>query len=239
MRPTETTARACFPGDRPDGEAGWSGLASAKQYKDHHPDHKIAIFDYAPTVGGVWGEGRHYPGLKSNNQVGTFEYPGFPMDPETFGIRKGQHPTGEAVHAYHTAFARTHGILELARCSTRVVSAEHKEDGGWILTVCAVADSDAGKGQVGTEIIATRRLIVATGLNSEPFMPHIEGQEDFGKPLFHAKDFRQYAGDPIDTDKVKRVTVFGGTKFAWDAVYAYCKAGVKVDWVIRGTSIPR
>ncbi|KAL6354018.1 hypothetical protein LRP88_12649 [Fusarium phalaenopsidis] len=33
----------------------------------------------------------------------------------------------------------------------------------------------------------------------------------------------------------KSVTVFGGTKFAWDAVYAYIMAGVKVNWVIRSS----
>lgn len=182
----------------------------------------------------MWAEHRHYPGLKSNNLLGTYEYPGFPMDTETFGIPRGQHPTSEAIHAYHKAFAEKNGIVELVRCSTRVVSAEHQPDGGWILTVCPVADSDPKNVQGKESSISTRRLIVATGLSSEPFMPHIEGQEEFGRPLFHAKEFLKYAGNPVDTAKVNSVTVFGGSKFAWDAVYAYGRAGVKVDWVIRG-----
>lgn len=159
------------------------------------------------------------------------------MDTETFGIPKGQYPTGEAVHAYHTAFAKQNGILESVRCSTKVVSAEHQPDGGWILTVCPVADSDPENAQGKESTISAKRLIVATGLASQPFMPHIEGQEEFGRPLFHSKDFLKYAGNPIDTEKVKRVTIFGGSKFGWDAAYAYAKAGVKVDWVIRGRSV--
>jgi hypothetical protein len=30
------------------------------------------------------------------------------------------------------------------------------------------------------------------------------------------------------------VTVFGGTKLAWDAIYNYATNGIQVDWVIRG-----
>ena len=182
----------------------------------------------------MWAEHRHYPGLKANNLLGSFEYPGFPMDPATFGIQKEQHPTGQAVHEYHKAFAKHNGISELVRSSTRVLSAEHQHDGGWILATCPVADSDPTNVQDRESTISTRRLIVATGLASEPFMPHIEGQEEFGRPLFHSKDFLKEAGSPVDTGKVKRVTVFGGSKFAWDAVYAYGMAEVEVDWVIRG-----
>lgn len=216
---------------------GWSGLAAAKHYKDHHPSHVLAILDYASSIGGVWAKHRHYPGLKSNNLLGTFEYPGFPMDTETFGIPRGQHPTAQAIQAYHTAFAEKNGILEFVRCSTRVVSAEHQGDGGWNLVVCPVADSDPKTTQGAESKISARRLIVATGLVSEPFMPHIEGQEVFDRPLFHSKDFLKYAGNPIDTGKAKRVTVFGGSKSGWDAVYAYGTAGVKVDWVIRGRTV--
>ena len=165
------------------------------------------------------------------------EYPGFPMDTATFGIHRGQYPTAQVIHEYHKAFAKKNGILGLVRCSTRVVSAEHKVDGGWDLVVCPVEDSDPKNVHRKESTISTRRLVVATGLVSEPFMPHIKGQEVFGRPLFHSKDFLKYAGNPIDTEKTKRVTVFGGSKSAWDAVYAYGTAGVKVDWVIRGRTI--
>ncbi|SPO04311.1 related to dimethylaniline monooxygenase [Cephalotrichum gorgonifer] len=212
--------------------AGWYGLGAASQYKERHPDQAIAVLDYASTIGGVWAEHRHYPGLKSNNLIGMFEYPGFPMDPETLGMEWGQHPTGQAIHEYHKAFVKNRGLSESIRCSTKVLSAEHQPDGGWILTVCPVANSDPENVQGGETKLFAKRLIVATGLASEPFMPHIAGQEEFNRPLFHSKEFLKYA-NTVDPLVSKRVTIFGGSKFGWDAAYAYAKAGVKVDWVIR------
>jgi cation diffusion facilitator CzcD-associated flavoprotein CzcO len=81
--------------------------------------------------------------------------------------------------------------------------------------------------------ILAKKLVVATGLTSEPFLPVIDGQESFGGPIFHGKDFLQHA-DTLET--AKSVAVFGGTKSAWDAVYAYASKGVQVNWIIRGSS---
>jgi cation diffusion facilitator CzcD-associated flavoprotein CzcO len=68
-------------------------------------------------------------------------------------------------------------------------------------------------------------------MTSQPFLPHFEGQEHFGAPIFHIRDFPKEA-NTLDT--AKTVTVLGGTKSAWDAVYAYGIKGIKVNWVIRG-----
>jgi cation diffusion facilitator CzcD-associated flavoprotein CzcO len=173
-------------------------------------------------VGGVWAAHRVYPGLKSNNMLGTYEYPDFPMDSATFGVQPGQHIPGAVTHKYLTAYAEKFDILDKIRLNTKVLTAEHQEDsaeGGWILTL------DGGKS------IFARKLVVATGLTSDAFLPDFAGQEDFGVPLFHSKDFLQHA-DTLET--AKTVTVFGGTKSAWDAVYAYATRGVKVNWVMRG-----
>jgi cation diffusion facilitator CzcD-associated flavoprotein CzcO len=161
--------------------------------------------------------------------LGTYEYPDFPMDTETFGVKPGEHIPGTVLHEYLTKFAEKFDILDKIRFSTKVISAEHQEgsDGGWILTVQHATDSSSEE----TKIMA-RKLIVATGLTSEAFLPDFAGQETFGVPIFHgSKDFPQHA-DTIKT--AKTVTVFGGTKSAWDAVYAYATQGVKVNWVIRG-----
>jgi len=195
----------------------------------------MAVLDSSPTLGGVWAEHRLYPGLHSNNMKGTLEYPDFPMEESKFGVKAGQHLPGTAIHAYHIAYAKHFGFFDLIRTKTKVVSAEHQADGGWVLTV--LRDFDVLQPHLAlpqTKLFA-QRLVVATGLTSEPFLPRIEGQEDFGAPLFHARDFLQNA-HTIDPDESRRVTVLGGTKFAWDAVYAYATKGVKVDWVIRGKS---
>ncbi len=198
-----------------------------------HPGTRMAVLDSAPSVGGVWAEHRLYPGLKSNNLAGTYEYPDFPMDEARFGVKPGRHPSGQAIYAYHKAYAEHFGFSGLVRTNTRVLSAEHHPEGGWTLAVVSNFDVLKPDYSLPQSRIFARRLIVATGLTSEPFMPHFEGQEGFDAPLFHPRDFLQNA-HTINPATTKRVTVLGGTKFAWDAVYAYASKGVKVDWVIRG-----
>ncbi len=196
----------------------------------------MAILDSQSTLGGTWAHERLYPGLKSNNLLGTYEYPDFPMSTASFGVKKNEHIPGAVIHAYLKAYAVKFGIIDLIRHDTKVVSAEHQdtEGGGWILTIQTPAGNEAK--------IFARKLIVATGLTSEPFLPHFAGQESFGGRIFHAKHFHQN-GDTLET--ANAVTVLGGSKFAWDAVYAYATAGVTVNWVVRCTcclqtpSLPR
>ncbi|KAK3389146.1 hypothetical protein B0H63DRAFT_94822 [Podospora didyma] len=204
--------------------AGVFGLAAAKGFHQLNPDKVIAILEANSSLGGVWAKDRLYPGLKTNNMLGTYDYPDFPMDTETFGVKPGEFVPGAVVHEYLTKYAETFGIAPKIRYQHKVLTAEHQEgpNGGWILTV-----QDGGK--VETKILA-RKLVFATGLTSEPFLPHFEGQEEFGVPLFHGRDFLKHA-DTLDS--AKSVTVFGGTKSAWDAAYIYASKGVKVDMVIR------
>ncbi|KAI1385183.1 FAD/NAD(P)-binding domain-containing protein [Hypoxylon trugodes] len=206
--------------------AGWYGLAAAKQFHCTQPECSLAVFDSQSSLGGTWADDRLYPGLKSNNLLGTFEYPDFPMDTPTFGVKTGEHMPGEVINNYLKAYAARFGITNMIRLNTKVLVAEHQDtvEGGWMLTV-------APPGQPPIKVFA-RRAIFATGLTSEPFLPHFAGQETFGGRIFHGKQFKQNS-DTLET--AKRVTIFGATKFAWDAVYAYATAGVKVDWVIRSS----
>lgn len=167
--------------------------------------------------------------MKSNNLLGTYEYPDFPMDTETFGVKPGEHIPGTVLHEYLTKYSEKFDILDKIRCNSKVLSAEHQDgpEGGWILTVQSTAENAPGETQ-----IKARKLIVATGLTSEPFLPEFVGQDTFGVPLFHGKDFLKHA-DTLDS--AKTVTVFGGAKSAWDAVYGYASKGIKVNWVIRET----
>lgn len=203
---------------------GWYGLGAAKQYHCICPESSLVIFDSAPTLGGTWADHRIYPGLKSNNLFGTYEFPDFPMDTEVFGVKPREHIPGSVLNAYLRAYAANFGIDSLIRANTKVTTAKHEDTpaGGWVLTT-----ESAGK---DVTTVFARRLIVATGLTSEAYLPRFDGQDTFGGRVFHGKDFLQNK-DTIQEGK--SVTVYGGTKFAWDAVYAYASAGVKVDWVIR------
>ena len=154
--------------------------------------------------------------------MGTLEYPDFPLVPEEFGIERGQHIPGHIIHEYLCRYAEKFEIANKIWLKHTVISVEHQDQGGWIIT------AEAG-GQ--TTRLAAAKIVVATGLSSEEFLPKFDGEETFNLPIFHTKHFPKYS-DTLDT--AKSVTVLGGTKSAWDAVYAYASKGVQVNWVIRG-----
>lgn len=189
------------------------------------------VFDPQSTLGGTWASERLYPLLRSNNLLGTLEYPDFPMTTARFGVKTDNYIPGEVVHEYLEAYATEFGISEHIRLRTKVLSAEHLDgaEGGWVLTI---ASSDASDKR-GQKLVKARRLIIATGITSEAFLPHFRGQETFGGRVFHGKHFQQNR-DTLKT--AKSAVVLGGHKFAWDAAYTYAMAGVETHMVIRGES---
>lgn len=145
------------------------------------------------------------------------------MHSHDFGVAPWQHIPGHLLHNYLEKFAEHFGVTRRIRFNTKVELVEESDDGQWILTLRQKNAADS------TKVIA-KRLIVATGMTSNPNFPAISGATEFKAPLFHAKDFLQQK-DILQT--AKRVVVYGGAKSAWDAVYAYASSGVSVDWVIR------
>ncbi|KAI1401813.1 FAD/NAD(P)-binding domain-containing protein [Hypoxylon fuscum] len=206
--------------------AGFHGLAAAKQLHCTQPGCKLVVFDGQSTLGGKWAENRLFPGLKSNNLLGTYEYPDFPMSSDKFDVKPGEHIPGEVINTYLRAYAQEFGIIDFVQLETLVLTAEHRDtaEGGWDLTVKPLHEEHATR-------ISAHRLVIATGLLSEPFMPSFTGQDKFDRKIFHSRDFPQN----LDTLKAKTVTVFGAGKSGWDAVYKYATAGVKVNWVIRSS----
>jgi len=100
---------------------------------------------------------------------------------ESFGVKRGQHVPGQAVHNYLRKYADTFNVYRRIRFRTKVETAERQHGGGWLVTL-----------ESGSKLSA-RKMIVATGLTSEPFLPEFEGQGLFGAPLFHSKDLQRNA----------------------------------------------
>ncbi|KAE8355735.1 hypothetical protein BDV28DRAFT_162638 [Aspergillus coremiiformis] len=201
--------------------AGWNGLAALKTYHQVHPSASIALFDSADSVGGVWAKHRLYVGLKSNNMLGTYEFSDFPMD-KSFGVQPGQHIPGTVIQDYLTRYVEHFQLTAFIRLNTRVRVVEHHSDGTWTLTI---DEHDQEK------TVVSKKLIVCTGITSQPYRPVFTGENTFQGPLFHSCDLPQYQDDLLKADM--RITVFGGTKSAWDTVYAAATAGAHVDWIIR------
>ena len=191
----------------------------------------MIILDNGASIGGVWAKERLYRGLRTNNLLGSYEFSDFPMTEAQFGVRAGQHIPGDAVHAYLQVYVKVRDLGEKIRLRCQLTRAEYTGDKEWVLTVedgCGGDDSSLGD---TTYVIKTPRLILATGLTSQPSMPHLTGQDAFGIPLFHVRDLAQHESKVLVEGA--SVTVLGGTKSAWDTVYACASSGVSVDWVIR------
>jgi len=195
-------------------------LAAAKTYiQVEGPSVNLVVLDAQPSIGGTWATHRLYPGLKSNNILGTYEYTDFPMAGFA-GAKEGQHIPGEVINAYLAAYAERFDVARRIRFNTNVVTVTRVQDDHWLLET-----------ETGSKIQCAK-LMVATGLISEAFVPTIKGSEAFGQPLFHCKELHERSA-PLLTSGIKNVTILGGNKSAYDTVYLFASQGIHVDWIIR------
>jgi cation diffusion facilitator CzcD-associated flavoprotein CzcO len=186
----------------------------------------VLVLEAESSCGGTWSEHRLYAGLKSNNLHGSYEYPDFPMAPEKYGITHDDHIPGRVLHQYLTDFAKHFGVFARTRFETRVNSIEPTAEGGWILDTVSCDGGDTQR----SLLLRAKKVIVATGLTSQPNFPVYPGADAFNAPHFHAKDFCRQ-GATLQT--AKKAVVVGGAKSAFDVAYAYADHGVEVDLVIR------
>ncbi|KAJ5337277.1 monooxygenase [Penicillium brevicompactum] len=233
--------------------AGWHGLAAAKSALALDPTVNLVVLDSAASVGGVWAEERLYPALRTNNLLGSYEYGDFPMRENIPGlVTPGQHISGRAMHEYLKAYALHFGIGDKIKLNCKVESVEYleRDDGRgkeWLIKWKTTTEP----GHEKSSTTRTRKLILATGLTSQPHIPTFSGQESFGALMFHAKEFALYQdtifGDPSNDkpgvqhesahDDHRPITVLGGSKSAWDTVYACASKGHRVNWVIRASGM--
>src|SRR5690606_26835423 len=159
--------------------AGFGGLASAKVLSQF--GHEVTLFEKAPDVGGVWSATRRYPGLRTQNNKGTYCYTDFPM-PASYP----EWPSGAQVQQYLEDYARHFDLNGYIRLNTEVMSAEPTAHDGWRLTLRNAQTGETSDHEADT-------LVVANGIFSEPFIPPYEGREAFeaaGGRLCATSDFR-------------------------------------------------
>lgn len=140
---------------------------------------------------------------------------------EVYGVQPGEHIPGTVIHRYLTDFAKKFGVLTRTRFNTRVESIAPTQDKRWTVTTT----SNGAK-----QTIEARKIIVATGLTSQPNIPQYAGAETFGAPYFHTKEFCRNSST---VDKAENVVIVGGAKSAMDVAFPYAAAGSHVDMVIR------
>jgi hypothetical protein len=185
-------------------------LTSAFTYHRLHPEATILILDAAPSIGGPWAPHRTFPGLKTNNLLGMYEHPDFPMDEEKFGVKKGQHVPADKMFKYIEAFVEESGITEFLRLNIKVeVVQKNKEN--WTLHCVSTT---TGK----LHDITAPKLIIANGNTNKPKMPKFPTSPTFEPIVVHSKDF------PAKHEQIvqpgNHTLVVGGGKSAFDVAYA-------------------
>ncbi|GAA0959743.1 NAD(P)/FAD-dependent oxidoreductase [Actinocorallia libanotica] len=193
--------------------AGFAGLGTAKVLRDF--DHDVTVFEKAPDVGGVWSATRRYPGLRTQNDKGTYAFSELPM-PRDYP----EWPAGEQVQRYLELYVERFALAPSLRLSTEVTRAALREDGtGWDVTA-------------GGSTEPFDHLVVANGIFSEPFIPPFKGVEVLeaaGGRILAASGFR----DLVDAVG-KHVVVVGYGKSACDVAVEIAGVAATTTVVARG-----
>ncbi|MDN5758985.1 MAG: NAD(P)/FAD-dependent oxidoreductase [Tomitella sp.] len=204
--------------------AGFAGLASARVLRAL--GHDVTVYEKAPDVGGVWSATRRYPGLRTQNNKGSYTLSDMAM-PQSFP----QWPTSEQVQQYLEEYVAEFDLDEVLRLSTEVVDAEPAAGGGWDVTVCAASDPptgiDAG-GHADTDTAHFDHVVVASGIFSQPFVPDYEGiaeLERVGGRLLPANEMRS-----LDQVRGKHAVIVGYGKSA-------CDIAVETSTAARSTTV--
>lgn len=199
----------------------------AKTYHEAYPDASIRVFDTAKSIGGVWANERLYPGLKTNNVIGSYEFSDYPMHPAKYGLESGQHMPGLSVHQYLSDAAEHFGILKFLHFETKVESASRNNDRAWTITFHSTRTET---NLADLQQIVADKLVVATGLTSEPFIPYIKGSEQFQGPILHSRQLKDRAEELA---AAQNIVVVGGNKSAWDVCYGVAQSGGIAHMVLR------
>ncbi|KAK5693877.1 hypothetical protein LTR17_024943 [Elasticomyces elasticus] len=142
-----------------------------------------------------------------------------------FGVKEGEYLPGTVVHDYLAEYAKHWNIYERIRFETKALETNKVEGGdGWHLTVSSPA---------GQYTLVAKKLIVATGLTSQPQALHVKGQDSYNAPIVNTSQLATDGPALLKDPAVTRVTIVGTGKSAYDAVYTFANAGKQVDWVIR------
>lgn len=131
---------------------------------------------------------------------------------------------GMGVHRYLCEAAKFFDIERFMRLGWKVQSARLKDDD----TLDIIYSSSKNPSVEGT--IQAQRLVVATGLASEPYMPHLPGQEHFQGVFMHSKELKSKSEE---LSLAKNVLVLGGNKSAYDACYQVAQHGGVAHMIIR------
>lgn len=202
--------------------AGFAGLGTARMLLRCGFD--VTVFERAPDVGGVWSRTRRYPGLRTQNDKGSYAFAELPM-PRHYP----EWPDGEQMQRYLESYVAVFGLGPALRLSTEVISAHLSSDASgqssWILTVSPVTTPES------TQILTFDHLVIANGTFSQPAIPVLPGRQDFeasGGRICAPSDFLH-----IEDARGRDVLVVGYGKSACDLAVAVSDVAASTSVVAR------
>lgn len=197
--------------------AGFAGLGTAKILREFGFD--VTIYEKEADVGGVWSRSRRYPGVHTQNNKGTYCFTDLKM-PRSYP----EWPSGQQVQEYLELYVATFGLEPYLRLNSKVTEARLLEDeSGWDVT------SRGADGTLNTERFD--HMVVANGIFSEPFIPPLDGSQDFqaaGNKIVAAGEFND-----IEDARDKHVLVLGYGKSSCDVAIPISDVAASTTVVAR------
>ncbi|KAK6434044.1 hypothetical protein LTR95_009774 [Oleoguttula sp. CCFEE 5521] len=211
--------------------AGIYGLCAASIYLSLYPDANIRVLEAGSDVGGVWSSERSYPGFWSQSGTRVAGFHDLPMKapPPEQSYKCAQ--DSKLVSKYLEDYASVRGLRErcVFNCSVDSIT---KDDSLWQI---------GGRTNGHESLCRATKLVIATGLFTQPRVPRFSGREVFKGPILHQKNWgssRIFTPEEPSQASHTHITVLGGSKSAADIVYtaAIDKHHPRtVNWLIRDT----
>lgn len=155
--------------------AGQAGLAAGYYLKNEGLDYVILEANSEPT--GSWMQ--YYDSLKLFSPASYSSLPGLP-----FPLKADKYPTREEVVSYLKRYAEHNQFnVQFNTQVERVV----KNELFYVYTASG-------------EIYKTKTIVCATGTFNQPFIPVLEGRNDFKGKIIHSSEYRN--PDPFHNQKV-------------------------------------
>ena len=178
--------------------AGPAGLATSHSLAQKKIDH--VVLEKGEAVGNSWSN--VYESLRLHTGKHMSALPGMRL-PRSTPLFAPRHN----FLAYLGQYASRFSLPVETNC---LVTTVRREEDEWLIS------TDKGE-------LRTKHLIVATGIISEPRVPHFEGQEEYGGTVIHSADYRRpepYLG--------KRVLIVGLGNSGAEIATELSRAGVRV-----------
>ncbi|MEJ6670377.1 MAG: thioredoxin reductase [Candidatus Azotimanducaceae bacterium] len=196
--------------------AGAAGLAAASVLQRAHT---ITVFEQRSVLGGLWNADEDlqqtalYPSLRTNLPARLMEFFDFPFHRQLIPTGQGDYPGPFAVAAYLQAYAAHHQLTSKIQFNTEVARVHPIDRERWAVELR------------GGQTHPFDAVVVCSGHYTEPNRPVLEGSEQYGSKILHAKDY-------VNPDRFRgtQVLVWGSKASGIDLVREISTTAKQVYW---------